>query len=130
MRENAPEFELLEPMISFEDRRVAAELTRDLLGREPDLAGILISGGGLSGVIDVLRESGRGKDIVAVGYELTTETRSALIDGTLNLVISHPLDKLATVLVDVMASAVTFGQTSGNLPSINIPFEIYTPENI
>jgi LacI family transcriptional regulator len=130
MRENAPSFELLEPMITFEDRHVAAELTRDLLRREPDIAGIFISGGGLTGVIDVLRESGRSKDIVAVGYELTTETRSALIDGTLNLVISHPVDKLATILVDAMASAVTSGQTSAILPSINIPFEIYTPENI
>ena len=34
----------------------------------------------------------RRKDFVTVGYELFDATRTGLLDGTLTMVISHPLD--------------------------------------
>ncbi|MEZ5478665.1 MAG: LacI family DNA-binding transcriptional regulator [Thiolinea sp.] len=128
-REHAPEFQLLEPMISAEDRRVAAELTRDLLIREPDLSGLYISGGGITGVLTALRESDKAQQMVVVGYELMEETRAALVDGILNLVISHPLPRLAEVAVESMLEAIG-EERSDNLPVRLLPFEIYTPENL
>ena len=128
-RENAPEFQLLEPMISFEERHVAAELTRDLLHREPDLAGLYISGGGITGVMDTLREAGAAGRLVTVGYELMTETRSGLLDNILTLIISHPLERLAAAAVESMVDAATENKNQP-LPTVMLPFDIYTAENL
>ena len=128
-RENAPEIQLLEPISSFEERYVAAEVTRDLLHREPDLVGLYISGGGVTGVMETLREMEASGRLVTVGHELMTETRNGLLDGTLTLVISHPLQKMATVTVTAMVDAVLSGQGKP-LPTIQLPFDIYTAENL
>ena len=128
-RENATEFQLLEPMPSAEDRRVAAELTRDLLLREPDLAGLYISGGGITGVMPALREHNMAGKLVTVGYELINETRAGLLDGVLTMLISHPLTKLAETTMDCMLEACT-EERMGNLPTRLLPFEIYTAENL
>lgn len=128
-RENAAGFQLLEPMTSFEDRGVAEELTRNLLRQHPDLAGLYISGGGIKGVLAALQEANTAGRVVAVGYELMDETRAGLIAGLLNLVISHPLSRLATETLETMVAATT----DADLPSpsrIILPMELYTPENL
>ncbi|MGV3549589.1 hypothetical protein [Rhizobium sp.] len=40
-----------------------------------------------------------------VGYELMESTRQALLDGTMNFVISHSLDRLADAAIARMISA-------------------------
>ena len=53
-REHAPDFTLLEPISTFETKAIAREVTETLLHREPDLAGLYICGGGLTGALDAL----------------------------------------------------------------------------
>ena len=65
--------------------------------------------------------------MVVVGYDLMDVTRAALLDGTMTLVISHPLDRLARDAIDGMVRACT--NQGGNQTSI-VPFEIFTRENI
>lgn len=127
-REKAPRFRLLEPMISFEDRATAAELTREAIRREPNLAGLYISGGGITGVLDALRETGRADSLVAIGYEMMDATRAAMLDGTLDLVLSHPLPQLAASTVAAMVDGKL--DPSRAPPRIVLPFDIYTPENL
>ena len=79
-REHAPEFVLLEPISTFESAAVAQEMTERLLVDHPDLAGLYISGGGISGALAALRTSGRAGSMVVVGYDLTDVTRAALLD--------------------------------------------------
>ena len=104
-------------------------MTEELLQQHPDIVGFYISGGGLSGAIAALRESGRGKNIVSVGYELTDYTRAALIDGTLNFLITHPMQTLAHEAIAAMIRAFDGGP---DFPpqTISLPFEIYTSENL
>ena len=90
-REFAPEFSLLEPLSTYETSAVAQEMTEKLLREHPDLAGLYVAGGGITGAVEALRASGRASKIVTVGYELMDVTRAGLLDGTLTLVISHPL---------------------------------------
>jgi LacI family transcriptional regulator, galactose operon repressor len=67
--------------------------TRMLLGQHPDLAGIYNIGGGADGVARALKEMHRGRDVVFVGHGLTADTRSLLIDGTMDAVITqNPLN--------------------------------------
>lgn len=127
-RENAPEFRILEPGISFEDAGVAAEVFRAMIVRDPDMVGLYVAGGGVTGVIDVLRELAPDRGPVVVCHELTTNTRAALLDGTVRMVISHPLLTLARSLVDSMVQAVI--EREGEPASSIVPFEIYTSENV
>jgi len=126
-REHAPDFTLLEPISTFESAAVAQEMTEKLLSDHPDLAGLYISGGGISGALAALRSSGKAGKMVVVGYDLTEVTRAALLDGTMTLVISHPLARLARDAIDGMIRACA--NPGSNQTSI-APFDIFTRENI
>ncbi len=128
-REHSSGFELLEARLTFESSTISHEVTSEILRQHPDLAGLYISGGGLSGAIKALRESGRSNEIVAVGYELTEFTRAALIDGTLNFLITHPMQTLAREAISAMIRAFE-GDAEFQPQTITLPFELYTPENL
>ena len=128
-REHAPGFTILEPLSTFESAAVAQETTEKLLGDHPDLAGLCVSGGGMTGALAALRSSNRSGKLVVIGYELMDNTRAALLDGTVTVVISHPLRKMADVLIDGMTRAVADRGVAGSYTCI-VPFEIFTRENI
>jgi LacI family transcriptional regulator len=126
-REHAPNFTLLEPLSTFESADVAQDITERLLASHPDLAGLYVNGGGVTGAIAAVRGSGRSGEIVVVGHDLTAVTRDALLDGSMSIIMSHPLDRLAEVAISTMVRACT--QQGGSQTSI-VPFEIFTRENI
>ncbi|MER9300449.1 LacI family DNA-binding transcriptional regulator [Mesorhizobium sp. M0621] len=128
-REHAPGFTLLEPVLTFESRAIAQEMTEKLLIDNPDLSGLYIAGGGITGAIAALRSTGRAGKVVVVGYELMDVTRAALLDGTLTVLISHPLARIAQEALAGMVRAVSAPNEGGNFTTI-LPFEIYTRENI
>lgn len=128
-RELAPAFTLLEPLSTFEASAIAQEMTEKLLAEHPDLVGLYVSGGGISGALAGLRSTGMAGKIVAVGYDLFDVTRTALLDGTMTLVISHPLDLLAHEAMQAMVSACAPSNANSNLTRV-VPFDIYTRENI
>jgi LacI family transcriptional regulator len=130
-RERAPEFRLLDSITTFEDSKYAYQSTLDLLHHAPDLVGLFIAGGGKSGVLRALREdsSGMAKNLTVVGLDLTPEARSALVDGVVQLILSHPIKTLAEATVDLMSEATSGRQTAEIIQRI-LPFEIYTQENL
>ncbi|MFD1981499.1 LacI family DNA-binding transcriptional regulator [Mesorhizobium newzealandense] len=128
-REHAPEFVLLEPLSTFESSAIAHEMTERLLREHPDISGLYVSGGGITGVMAAVRASGWAGKLVVVGYELMDVTRAALLDGTLTLVIAHPLRRLAAATVDSMIRAVKGSADPSSYTSV-VPFEIFTKENI
>jgi LacI family transcriptional regulator len=127
-RELAPEFTLLEPQSTFESSAIAQELVEKLVRDVPDLSGIYVAGGGITGVITALRHNARPEQLVVVGYQLMDVTRKALLDGYMTLAISHPLDLLAEKTIIGMIH-VRKAPESGSFTSI-LPFEIHTRENI
>lgn len=128
-REHAPEFQLLEPLSTFETSAVAEEMTEKLLQQHPDLIGLYISGGGISGAMAALRSSGMSGKIIAVGYELMDNTKAALLDGTLTLLIAHPLQRMAEQTISAMVTACN-EDAAASRQTIILPFEIFTRENI
>lgn len=130
LRELAPGFRLLEPVIDLERPDVAYDAALTLLGRHPDLAGIYVtSGGSIDGVIRAVAELGRGSDVVLVGNELTPSTQSALIDGIVDLVIATPTKALAEKAVHVMLDAA-LRPAAFTASQLVLPFELYGPENV
>jgi LacI family transcriptional regulator len=128
-REFAPDFALLEPLSTFETSAVAEEMTEKLLKEHPDLKGLFVAGGGISGAMNALRASGRAQSIVTVCHQLMDNTRNGLLDGTLSIVLNDPLDRLAEETLSGMIRACTSPQDVSAQTSI-LPFEIYTRENI
>lgn len=125
-RENGSRVTILEPQLTFESAAVAEEISEGLL-RDPDLTGIYVAGGGITGAIAALRQSPRRGEVILIGYQLMDVTRAALLDGTLTWVIASPMRSMTQALVDGMIRAAQ-GQ-GGNLTTI-LPFEIVTRENL
>lgn len=128
-REHAPEFSLLDPLPTYESSSEAYTQTKQLIADHPDLRGIFVAGGGISGTVKALRENPASKSLVVVGFELMGATREALLDDTLRLVIAHPLQKLAQATIQGMVQAATEGTATSNFTRI-VPFDIITRENI
>ncbi len=128
-REHNAAFTLLEPLATYESAAVARELTEKLFVEHPDMCGLFVSGGGITGAVAALREARRREDFVAVGYELFDTTRNALIDGTLTMAISHPMEAFAREAIATMVKAGRAGSSAGAL-SVTLGFDIYTSENV
>ena len=127
-REHAPEFTVLEALSTFEASSVSQELTEKLLQEHPDLAALYVAGGGITGVLTALRNSGRAGRLVTVAHDLMDVTRSGLLDHSVTLVISHPLDRIANEILRNMIRASSTPEDARNQTSI-LPFDIFTPEN-
>ena len=128
-REHNTAFTILEPLTTYESAAVAREHVERLLTEHPDLCGLLISGGGVTGAIAGLRGTPKREDFVAVGYELFEETRAALIDGTLSFLISHPMERFAKETIATLMRSKEAG-TDGGARRVTFGFEIYTSESV
>jgi LacI family transcriptional regulator len=129
LRELAPDFRLLEPLVDLEQPAVAYDAALTLLKRHPGLVGIYSAAGGTDGIIEALVETGRSEEVVLVCNELTPSIRSALIDRVVDLVIATPTAALAERTVRTILAAIEAPSTFA-AGQIMLPFEIYGPENI
>jgi LacI family transcriptional regulator len=128
-REHAPQFRLLETIVDLEDDRIAHEATLDILGKNKNLKGIYLAGGGMKGMIEGLRDEGAGGRVVAVCNELLSYTRAALIDGVIDLVLNTPVSQLAARLVEAMGRAID-GRNREGTQHVQVSAEIFVRENI
>lgn len=128
-REHDRGFRLLEPLATYETAAVAREMTERLFSEHPNMRGLFISGGGITGALAAVREARPREDFVCIGYELFEITRAALIDGTLTMVIAHPLTAFANAAITTMVKATRTGPDAG-AQTVMLGFEIYTSENI
>lgn len=129
MREHQPQFHLLEPVINLDEERIAYEAVCDMLASTPDLTGIYVSGGGQDGMIRALRDEGRGRNVIGVCNELTASTKSALIDGTIDLVLGTPIAAISAQVVALMARNDP-GAGSGSVGQLLFPADVHISETI
>lgn len=127
-REHAPSFQVLDAIVNLEEPRIAYEATLDLLKRHPDLVGICVAGGGMEGVIEALRDERCAGRLSVVVNELTPVTRAALTDDIVTLVISTPVQDLASGVIEAMLHAID-GRSGGTPSQLVVPFDIFTSEN-
>ena len=128
-REHDPHFTVLEALSTFETSSVSQEITERLLNEHPDLAGVYVAGGGITGVLSALRNAGRAGEIVVIAHDLMDVTRAALLDHSVTVVLSHPLERLATEIVSNMVRATSNLEDTRSQTSI-LPFDIFTSENV
>jgi LacI family transcriptional regulator len=128
VREHAPTFTTLEPIINLEDQNVAYTAVTELMRANADLVGIYVAGGGQEGFIRALREADASRKIVAVCNELTAASRQALIDGIIDLVLDTPIARLAKGAVEAMLAAIA--EPRAGMMQVLLPPEVFTSENI
>jgi LacI family transcriptional regulator len=129
LRENAPEFTPLEPLVNLEDPRIAYAATQDMVATHPDLVGLYICGGGQEGAVAGARDEPRSRNVAIVCNELTPAARAGLIDGVLTAVISTPTALLAGRAAALMAAAIAAPQEAIASP-VFVPFDLYLPTNV
>jgi LacI family transcriptional regulator len=100
-----------------------------MISSNADLVGIYMAGGGREGLIRALRDENVGGRIIAVCNELIPLTRSALIDGTIDLVLGTPIAALAHHAVSAMAQAAGSDRNDGKTV-IQLPADVFISENI
>jgi len=133
-REHAPDFTVLETLVNLEADRLTHDAMDDLLARHPDLAGCYVAGGGMEGAVSALRAARSASTPptgmpVVICNEINAQSRAALADNILTMVISTPLAALCRELVGLMAHAIETG--AANAPGQTfLPFDIFLPENI
>lgn len=128
-REHNANFTLLEPLATYESAAVAREMTEKLFHDHPDLCGLFVSGGGITGALAALKDVKRRPDFVTVGYELFDATRAALIDGRMTMALCHPMDGFAQAIVQTLVRSSDMGPNAG-AQSVTLEFEVYTSENV
>ncbi|MGH2550954.1 MAG: LacI family DNA-binding transcriptional regulator [Thermomicrobiales bacterium] len=131
VRENADRLIVEDSLPTHEEPTVAHRMVRDLLRDMDDLVGILIVGGGISGVLQALREAPEVKrrSIRLICRDIGPETRKGLAEGLITAALCHPLKQTSNELIQTMID--TIGQTAnGVILHRTIPFEIVTPENV
>jgi LacI family transcriptional regulator len=89
--EMAPDVQVVGLREGLDDEARNYRHTHTLMGQHPDLGGIYNIGGAPEGVAKALKETLRERDIVFVGHGLTMNTRSLLLDGTMDAVITQNL---------------------------------------
>ena len=129
LREHAPAFQTLEPLVNLDDPLVAYVATQELLARHPDLVGLYVCGGGVEGVIVAVREETQRDALAIVCNELTPETRDGLVDGLLSAVISTPTALLADRALDARARALE-NPAAEAASQVVVPFDLFLPTNI
>jgi LacI family transcriptional regulator len=78
------------PIIEARDNDERSEqLLMRLLGDHPDIVGLYNVGAGTQGVAKALIASGRGRQVVFVGHDVTVLTRKLLLQGVMDAAISQ-----------------------------------------
>ena len=105
-------------------RAVAAQLLQD----HPDLIGLYNVGAGTPGIIAALEQSGRQRQVVYIAHELTDESRRALIDGTIDIIINQDAGHEIRSAIRVLASKADRLPIVSSMERIRI--DIYVRDNI
>ncbi|MER9626617.1 MULTISPECIES: LacI family DNA-binding transcriptional regulator [unclassified Mesorhizobium] len=131
LREHAPRLTVEESRPTHEESSEAYRMVAELLKATDDLVGILIVGGGITGVLRALREATLEKrsGIKLVCRDIGPETRKGLSEGLITAALCHPLDATSAFLVQTMIDVIGPQAPFATLQR-SIPFEIVTPENI
>ncbi|RKP47064.1 LacI family DNA-binding transcriptional regulator [Pararobbsia silviterrae] len=123
-----PDLEIVGLREGHDDAERNYAQTRGLLDQHPDLMGIYNIGAGSAGVGAALRESGRAGEICFIGHEITSDTRSLVVDGVMDAVVAQNPRREA-----VDACRMLLNVEAGRDPSTGIAptrIDIYVRENL
>ncbi|AVJ17801.1 LacI family transcriptional regulator [Serratia sp. MYb239] len=128
LREQGKGRRVLEPVLGHEQQQQAFAVTERLLQQYPALTALYAPCGGVEGIIDALRQYGRQQEVMLVCHGPVQGGELALIDGSVDVMLSQRLDALAAAVIRTFVNAAL--QTPGGFISALQPFDIITKENL
>lgn len=131
IREHAPHLSVDDSRNTNEDPDNAYRMVADLLDAGDDVVGIVILGGGISGVLRALRQatSEKRNRIRLICRDMGPETRKGLSEGLITAALCHPPEATPDLLVQTMIDMIASDNQVAGLQK-TIPFEIVTPESL
>ncbi|MEI7599346.1 MAG: LacI family DNA-binding transcriptional regulator [Aestuariivirga sp.] len=128
MTHDFPNLTLLPVREGRDDRVKVQAVAEQLLADHPDLIGLYNVGAGSSGIAAALEQAGRAREVVFITHELTDDTRRALIDGTIDIIINQDAGHEVRSAIRVLMSK------ADKLPIVEqmerIRIDIYLRDNI
>jgi len=128
MTHDFPNLTLLPVREGRDDRLKVQAVAEQLLADHPDLIGLYNVGAGSSGIAAALEQAGRAREVVFITHELTDDTRRALIDGTIDIIINQDAGHEVRSAIRVLMSK------ADKLPIVEqmerIRIDIYLRDNI
>ena len=128
MAHDFPNLTLLPVREGRDDRVKVQAVAEQLLADHPDLIGLYKVGAGSGGIAAALEQAGRAREVVFITHELTEDTRRALIDGTIDVIINQDAGHEVRSAIRVLMSK------ADKLPIVEqmerIRIDIYLRDNI
>lgn len=121
-------FILIPATQTFEDDNQSYQLTTTLLRDDPEIGGLLMSGGGIDGVVKALREF-PNSNVRIVSTEISEMTPQHLLDEVVDVALSHEFGRVAELAVKVMEFSVFSDRR--HVPQIHsVPMKVLIRENL
>lgn len=110
-----------------EDDGSAGLAVQGLLAGHPDLVGVYVTGGGISGIAATLQESGDKARVVLIGHECTADTRAQLSERAIDVILDQDVRGIVHL---AGLAALNFLNDVRGVPAIPTPeTRIYLREN-
>ena len=131
LRELAPELQVGESLLTHEVPETAYSIVSGILRAEPELRGIFVNGGGISGVLRALREhsDAENRAVCVVCRDVGPEARSGVAQGYISAALRHPENRMSEELIEVMLRLLE-RKSSTTIVQRIVPFEVVTPESL
>jgi LacI family transcriptional regulator len=123
-----PGLVVLSPIEGKDDSRRTEALCGDLLAAHPALVAIYSVGAGNRGIASALQASGRAKQVVFVGHELTPFARRDLLSGTMDAVLNQDAGHEVRSALRLALSRLTQEPVHADQERIRI--DIYLKDNL
>ena len=128
MAHDFPNLTLLPVREGRDDRVKVQGVAEQLLADHKDLIGLYNVGAGSGGIAAALEQAGRARDMVFITHELTEDTRRALIDGTIDIIINQDAGHEVRSAIRVLMSKADRAPIVEQMERIRI--DIYLRDNI
>ncbi|MBY5406433.1 LacI family DNA-binding transcriptional regulator [Rhizobium leguminosarum] len=126
--EHEPEMEVCEGIYGIASNQVVERMFEELLARHPDLKALYFVGAGVAAVLGMVELLPLERRPLIVCHELTPVTRSALLSGSVAVVLDTPRRDLAREIVDQLLDRSL--ELSSDHRASHVEFRFYCPENI
>lgn len=126
--EEFPNLDLIGPIDGFDDAHETGKRVHEVLGHDPDIAGIYCMGAGNEGLIRALQQSGKSHRIRVIAHELTSQTRAGLKEGVLDVVLDQ--DPEGEVRAAIAAAQQLAVQPDMVLEKSSIEIGIFMRDNL
>ncbi len=128
MQIHFPQHDVLPTLEAFDKAHNVKERVGEALRHHPEIAGIYSIGAGNQGLVSILHETGRARDIIVIAHEVTDCSRSALKGGTFDAVIAQNVGHIVRSAIRILKAQTDDLMTIESQERIRT--EIFIAENL